>query len=126
MLLYSTIIFYFLIGLIGLNVFYVLYSGLALGDMFAWLGIGISIIAIVSIVFSIVVRLLPKKFLSYHRLRFKTFKFEKKLFAFLGVKRWKQAIPDAGEMTGFKHNLTDPNNPEFIKTIWGTGYILEL
>jgi glycosyl-4,4'-diaponeurosporenoate acyltransferase len=115
MLLYSTIIFYFLAALIGLNVFYVLRSGLALGDMFAWLGIGISIIAIVSIVVSILVRVLPKKVFDPHRLRFKTFKFEKKLFAFLGVKRWKQRIPDAGGITGFRHDLTDPNNPEFVK-----------
>ena len=62
MLLYSTIIFYFLVALVGLNIFYVLHSGLAIGDMFAWLLIGIAIIGAVSIFMSILARILPKKF----------------------------------------------------------------
>lgn len=69
-----------------------------------------------SIIISIVVKLLPKRLFSPNNPLFKVFKFENKVLTFLGVKNWKDKVPDAGAYLDkfSKRNLSEPKNKEYI------------
>lgn len=69
-----------------------------------------------SIIISLVVKLLPKNIFTPNNPLFKVFKFENRILTFLGVKNWKDKIPDAGAYLDkfSKRNLSEPRNKEYI------------
>lgn len=115
MILYSIIIFFYLNIMVILNLSYVSHNHFDAGDMVLWLCIGIGIIALTSVFMSFLVRILPKSVFDANRKRFKVFNAEKRIYSFLGVKKWKRTIPDAGGITGFKHDLKMPNDLDFVE-----------
>lgn len=76
----------------------------------------IAIICFPSIIISIVVKLLPKKLFKADNPFFKVRNFENKILLFLGVRNWKDKIPDAGAYLDkfSKRNLSEPKNKEYI------------
>lgn len=70
---------------------------------------------------ALVIRKMPEKYFDYHK---KIFNPSKKHLAFyenMGVKRWKEKVPELGCFTNFRKNKIDsPNDPEYIRR-----YILE-
>lgn len=75
----------------------------------------IVICAIIISFYSIVVRLVPRKWFNYKSWCFKTFKFEAKFYDFLKIKKWKEKIPEMGKTGGFaKNKVADPKNSEYM------------
>ncbi len=69
-----------------------------------------------------IVRLMPKKWFSPFKKGYKVFKFENKLYLKLGVKKWKDLVPEIGHFTKFRKNkIEDPTNNEYIER-----YMLEV
>ena len=63
-----------------------------------------------------IVRLLPKKWFKPFSRRFKVFKWEKNFYQKLGIKKWKELVPEIGHFTGFRKNeIKDPTNNEYIE-----------
>ncbi len=69
-----------------------------------------------------VVRLLPKKWFKPFSRRFKVFKWEKNFYQKLGIKKWKELVPEIGHFTGFRKNeIKEPTNNKYIER-----YLLEI
>lgn len=75
------------------------------------------VVVVATFLLAFLASLLPKKFYDPNRKLFHVFKFEKKLYEKLGIKHWKDNIPELGkQLSGFdKHTLAEPNNPEYIQ-----------
>ncbi|MBQ8468473.1 MAG: hypothetical protein IJ542_01815 [Clostridia bacterium] len=112
-------------------IYVALVLGLNLAFDFSWATVGnfflcAAIICFPAIVVSVVVRLLPKAIYNPKNKLFAERKNEPKLFEKLGVKKWKDSIPEAGGISGFSRNhLYDPRNPEYIRRYIIEGCIAE-
>ena len=81
-----------------------------------WFLLVFGVVVIATFLIAYLASLLPTKFYEPNRKIFHVFKFEKKLYERLGIKHWKDKIPELGkQLSGFdKHTLAEPDNPEYI------------
>ena len=112
-------------------IYVALVLGLNLAFDFSWATVGnfflcALIICFPAIIVSVLVRLLPKALYNPKNKLFAQRKSEPKLFEKLGVKKWKDSIPEAGGISGFSRNhLYDPRKPDYIKKYIIEGCIAE-
>ena len=65
---------------------------------------------------AIVIHWFPKKMFSHENKRFDVSKKEIKFYEAIGIKKWKELVPELGFLNGFKKNhIADPNNPEYLE-----------
>ena len=104
-------------------------SGLniAFNPMYEWYIYLIAVVAYVIIVIIIdaivatVIRKMPEKYFDYHKRVFNTTKSELKFYKLIGVKKWKEHVPELGMFTGFRKNkIANPKDPAYLSR-----YILE-
>ena len=104
-------------------------SGLniAFNPMYEWYIYIIAVVAYVIIVIIIdaivatVIRKMPEKYFDYHKKIFNTTKSELKFYKLIGVKKWKEHVPELGMFTGFRKNkIANPKDPAYLSR-----YILE-
>lgn len=79
---------------------------------------GLSVIVVFAIdaVLAYVIRRLPNKWFNFRFKHFRVFKFEKKYYEKIGIKKWKDKIPELGQFTNFsKNKVEDPTNNEYIE-----------
>lgn len=63
-----------------------------------------------------IVRLLPNKWFNPFSKRFRVFKWEKNFYQKIGIKKWKDLVPELGHFTKFRKNkISEPTNNEYIK-----------
>ena len=63
-----------------------------------------------------IARSLPQKLAELTTRIFKVSKKERTFYSKIGIKKWKDKIPEIGHFTGFRKNkISDPKNPEYIK-----------
>lgn len=77
----------------------------------------ISIVAVFAIdaITALLVKFLPAKWFKPEKKIFKTYKWEKKFYQSLGIKKWKDKIPEWGKLSNFsKSKIEDPTNNEYI------------
>ncbi len=87
----------------------------------AVVGSTVAVIAIDGIT-SGIVRLLPQKWFNPLSKRFKVFQWEKPFYEAIGIKKWKDLVPELGQFTNFRKNkIADPYSPEYVYR-----YLLEL
>ena len=104
-------------------------SGLniAFNPMYDWYIYIIAVVAYVIVVIIIdaivatVIRKMPEKYFDYHKKVFTTTKGEAKFYKVIGVKKWKEHVPELGMFTGFRKNkIENPKDPTYLAR-----YILE-
>ena len=104
-------------------------SGLniAFNPMYDWYIYLIAVVAYVIIVIIIdaviatIIRKMPEKYFDYHKKVFNTTKGEAKFYKIIGVKKWKEHVPELGMFTGFRKNkIANPKDPAYLAR-----YILE-
>ncbi len=79
------------------------------------------IVIIVDAIVATVIRHLPPKYFDYHKKVFNASNKELKFYTKIGVKKWKDLVPELGMFTNFRKNkIQDPKNPEYLER-----YILE-
>ena len=72
------------------------------------------VIAIDAII-AFIVRKLPEKFFNKDTGLFKIYKWERKYYEKIGIKKWKDKIPEWGKLTNFsKSKLDNPNDNEYV------------
>ena len=65
---------------------------------------------------AIIVRVIPRKWINIHSKMWKTFKFEKKLYESLGVRRFKDKIPElGGALAGFSKTNVASDDPIYLE-----------
>lgn len=106
---------------IGVNFF-----GIAEQVVYLDIFYSVAALAIIDLIPAIIIRFLPKKWFNPESKLFKVYKWEKGLYLKLGVRHWKDKIPEAGKyLEGFsKSEVVDTSNNEYIlqfidKTIRG-------
>ncbi len=89
-------------------------------DMNAWHIIITTVVHIVAVVgvdaiFAFLIRRLPGKWFRKDNGIFKIFKWERKYYENLGIKKWKDKVPEWGKLTSFsKSKLENPNDNEYV------------
>lgn len=62
------------------------------------------------------VRMMPAKWFNPFAKRYKVFKWEKKFYESIGIKKWKDLVPELGHLTKFRKNkIEDPTNNEYVE-----------
>lgn len=123
MILFPVLILIAWVIIIGLNIL----INVPIYNFESWyvvVAVVVSTIVIIAIdgLTATIVRLLPKKWFSPFKKGYKVFKFENKLYLKLGVKKWKDLVPEIGHFTKFRKNkIADPTNNEYIER-----YMLEI
>ena len=76
-----------------------------------------STVAVIAIdgVTAALVRLLPSKWFNPMSKKFAVFKWEKRFYEGIGIKKWKDLVPELGHLTKFRKNkIEDPNSNEYV------------
>lgn len=78
--------------------------------------IGFALVLLPSLVAAIVIRLLPKKWFNPNNKIYNVSEKERKFLMSIGIKKWKDKIPELGQTVNFKKDkLVDANNPKYIE-----------
>lgn len=95
-----------------------------MGVLYAVLSVIIAVIAVVAIdgIFAFIVRwVMPKKWFTVDKSYFSVGKKKARFLEKIGIKKWKDLIPELGGFTSFhKNKISDPTNNEFVSR-----YIIE-
>lgn len=78
--------------------------------------LGFVIVLLPCIIPAFLIRLLPKKWFNPDNKIYSVSKKETQILIKLGIKKWKDKIPELGQLVNFKKNkITETNNTEYIK-----------
>ena len=76
----------------------------------------IASVIIIDAIIALFINKLPKKWFDNESFIFKTYKWEKKFYEKLGIKKWKDKIPELGSLGNFsKSKIENPNSSAYIK-----------
>ena len=112
MILYLLIItFASLIISLSVNV----YSSISFFTVFGLTWIAIVAVLLIDAITATIARLLPAKLANHEKKFFQVSAKEKKFYEKLKIRKWKDAIPEIGQFTGFRKNtLQDPKSVEYV------------
>ena len=83
--------------------------------------IGVIVVIGIDGIIASLIRHMPEKYFDYHKKVFETSKAEYKFYKLIGVKKWKEHVPELGMFTGFRKNkIANPKDPAYLSR-----YILE-
>ena len=86
-------------------------------EMLLWLVVGVAVAIAADAAAALFTRYaLPKKYFDPRKKRYASFSWEKKLYSRIGIRRWKDKIPETGGiLVGFsKSRATDLRNNEYV------------
>jgi glycosyl-4,4'-diaponeurosporenoate acyltransferase len=72
------------------------------------------ILLIESIIAAFIHFVLPSKLFSPYRKRFKVFEWEKKFYESIHIRKWKDIVPDAGQLCNFKKDKLKGTETEYL------------
>ena len=74
------------------------------------------VVVLIDAITATIVRLMPKKWFNPFSKKFKVYKWEKNFYQKIGIKKWKDLVPEIGHFTGFRKNeVKEPTNNEYIE-----------
>ena len=91
---YITIIIVSLIALFTINIFVL--ENMKIIYVFAWEMAGFFAVVGVDIIVAVIIHALPRKLMNPFYKRYKVFKWEKSFYEHIGIKKWKDYIPETG------------------------------
>ena len=119
MILYLTIISLtiILITIFNICLYSISFFSLAALEFLGIATLTVVIEFIISALIALFIHWLPTKWFVAEQKIFKVFKFERKFYEKLGIKKWKDKVWELGGLGGFRKNkLNDPTNPEYLST----------
>lgn len=120
MILYAIMILVAWAIIIGLNILFN-FNDFALWYILLTVVASTLVVILVDGLTAWVVRRMPKKWFNPFSKKFKIYKWEKTFYHKLGIKKWKDLVPELGNFTNFsKSKVLEPNNNNYI-----TRYLLE-
>ena len=76
----------------------------------------IALAILIDAIIALIVNKLPKKWFKKDSKVFKIFKWERKFYEKIGIKKWKDKIPELGKLGNFsKSKVEDPTSVEYIE-----------
>lgn len=76
----------------------------------------IALVTIIDGIIAFFVNKLPKKWFNYEYKRFHIFKWEKKFYEFIKIKKWKDHVPELGQLANFRKNkIEKPKDIDYLK-----------
>ena len=74
------------------------------------------LVIIVDAIVATIIRALPEKYFDYHKKIFNASPRSINFYNKIGVKKWKEKVPELGMFTHFRKNkIEDPKNPEYLR-----------
>lgn len=64
----------------------------------------IGLVTVIDAIIAFAVNKLPKKWFNYEFKRFHILRFEKKFYEFIKIKKWKDLVPELGQLANFRKN----------------------
>lgn len=116
MLLYISIIFISMVMIAAINIIFTI----PIYDFSVLYVIGAVVISafaafVVDAIVAYIIHKMPPKYYSPYKKIFQVGKFERKIYEFLGVKKWKDIIPEMGQLCDFKKNkLESTEDNEYL------------
>lgn len=117
MIIYTIIISLALIvvSLLSYFVGFPLYD-LTLIDFIKYTGLSILSVVLIDGLLALIIHHLPSKWFNYQFKRFHIFKFERRFYDKIKIKKWKDHIPELGGLADFRKNkVSDPTNNEYVE-----------
>lgn len=117
MLIYTIIIGLTLIVMVCLNAF----VGIPLYEYDGWYCTKIILLSIASVIAidglcAFIIHKLPSKLFNHRFKIFHIFKFERRFYELIRIKKWKDLIPELGGLADFRKNkLAEPTNNEYVE-----------
>ena len=109
--MYLFFVFFCIISIIAINLI-LNFSSLTV----LWLFISFASVLLPSLFVAIIIRLLPQSWFDYNKKVYHVSEKEKNFLVKLGVRKWKNKIPDLGSTVNFKKNeLKNSKNTEYLK-----------
>ena len=97
------------------SLFFTAFLGMAVGKIILYTVIHIVAVIGVDAIFAFLIRRLPSAWFKKDGGLFKTFKWERKYYERIGIKKWKDKIPEWGKLTSFsKSKLENPNDNTYV------------
>lgn len=76
--------------------------------------VNFGIIFAMNVIVSLIVRAMPRRWLDGRKKIFAVRPFENKLYAGLGIKKWKDRVPELGSLAGFRKDKISALDKEYI------------
>ena len=112
MILYTLFLVVSSIIVLGLNLLFKVASPLYIIILFV---VGFLLEVIIDALVALIVHKLPSKIANPNLRIYKVYKFERKIYERLGIKKWKSLVPETGGLCNFKKDkIYDPNNSEYL------------
>lgn len=113
--LYLIIIFVSLFAIFAFHVGFALDNYESIFALAGFVLFGFVVIVILDFIVAGLIRLFPKKWVNPYIKLYKVHKWERKFYEKLGIKKWKDLVPETGQMADFKKNeITDKNDNDYI------------
>ncbi len=117
MLIYAIIFIITFVVIALLNIFIgVPNLGLTILPIIKYTGLSILVVVLIDAFLALIIHKLPAKWFNHRFKRFHIFKFERKFYEKIKIKKWKDLIPELGGLADFRKNkIADPTNNEYIE-----------
>ena len=97
------------------SLFFASFLGMTIGEIILFTVLHIFAVVLLDAIFAFVIRKLPTKWFSKDGGIFKIRKWERRFYEKIGIKKWKDKIPEWGKLTSFsKSKLENPNDNTYI------------
>ena len=114
MKLYLTLLSIAAVVILEINGVYAVTAGFSFWNAALWVVLAFLILFGGNVVAVVFCRILPKKVYNPNSKFFKVYKWENKFYLKLGVKTWKDLIPEMGKLGGFEKKKIDNLNSEYL------------
>ena len=117
MIIYSIIIGTTILFIILLNLFIAIpLYGYDIVFVFKAIGLNILIVFLIDDLIALIIHKLPKKWFHYEKNFFYIYKWERKFYEKIKIKKWKDHIPELGWLANFRKNkVIEPNNNIYVE-----------
>lgn len=100
--------------ILEINGVYAVAAGFSFWNALLWCGLAFLILFAGNVFAVVLCRILPKKIYNPNSKFFRTYKWENKFYLKIGVKTWKDLIPELGKLGGFEKKKIDNLNADYL------------
>jgi glycosyl-4,4'-diaponeurosporenoate acyltransferase len=106
---------FFLISLALTLILNLIFKANSANFIVTWFVILFLIEVAIDAIVAIVIHKLPQKMMNPSNKIYKVYKWERKFYEKLGIRKWKGLVPETGQLCNFKKDkLYDPNSSEYL------------
>src|SRR5690554_5039492 len=116
MFAYLFIIFFSMALISVVNIFFTINAfGMTIFSVISTVFIASFIVFLIDAVVAFIIHKMPNKWFNPYKKIYHVFEFERNFYESIGIKKWKDRIPEMGQLCDFKKDkIVDINNNDYI------------